>query len=180
MLWKPIPGWEAAYQVSDTGLVASVARTVIVRDPQGRLRPRRFSARLLAPATAKNGYHMVSLTSPGRTRKYAYVHDLVLAAFRGPKPAGKESCHRNGKRTDNRLRNLRYGTRSENAIDRKKHGVPWLKGEDCGSAKLAEKNVRWIRANIGRLSARSMANKLGVTHKTVCAVISGESWGHVK
>lgn len=52
---------------------------------------------------------------------FYYVHDMVLAAFVGPKPAGLEVCHWNGIRGDNRLDNLRYDTRKANAQDRERH-----------------------------------------------------------
>lgn len=42
------------------------------------------------------------------------MHLLVLAAFVGPRPEGCESLHLNHFPWDNRLVNLRYGTRSEN------------------------------------------------------------------
>ena len=51
------------------------------------------------------------------------MHRLVLAAFVGPLPEGKEVCHNNGNPGDNRLENLRYGTKSENNLDRVKHGT---------------------------------------------------------
>lgn len=42
------------------------------------------------------------------------VHALVLLAFVGPRPDGFDILHMNHVPTDNRLSNLRYGTRSEN------------------------------------------------------------------
>jgi hypothetical protein len=67
---------------------------------------------------AGKGYPQVSLalTGVGR-REYRYVHDLVLLAFVGAKPAGLEVCHGDGVKTNNRLSNLRYDTRSANALD---------------------------------------------------------------
>jgi hypothetical protein len=51
------------------------------------------------------------------------VHQLVLEAFVGPRPRGMESCHNNGNQTDNRLVNLRWDTKSENNLDRVRHGT---------------------------------------------------------
>lgn len=47
------------------------------------------------------------------------VHQLVLEAFVGPRPKAKQGSlidvlHINGDPTDNRLENLKYGTRGEN------------------------------------------------------------------
>lgn len=179
-MWKNIPGWEEAYQVSTQGEVRSKDRRIYVKNRQGILGFRRFKGRVLQPGLTKAQYSMVSLTGPGKQRRYAYVHDLVLAAFRGPKPHGKECCHGNGVRSDNRLTNLRYGTRSENAQDRKRNGAPWLKGEQCGSAKLTEADVKWIRAQRGRVSMRAMGRKFGVTHSTIKLALTGETWRHLK
>src|SRR3546814_4878852 len=101
---------------------------------------------------------MISMTAPERKRRCAYVHDLVTEAFIGPKPRGLEVCHNNGTRNDNRLVNLRYDTRSANAMDRHLHGtLPNIRGEECLSAKLTEEDVRWIRrtgTSIDRKSTR--------------------------
>lgn len=55
--------------------------------------------------------------------KQGRVHQLVLIAFAGPAPAGCEVLHNDGNPGNNRLANLRWGTRSENLYDRVRHGV---------------------------------------------------------
>ncbi|QWY84286.1 HNH endonuclease [Gordonia phage Jalammah] len=69
-----------------------------------------------------DGHLKTSLRKNGDSR-VSLIHRLVMGAFVGPCPEGMEVCHRNGIGTDNRLSNLRYGTRSENAIDQVCHGV---------------------------------------------------------
>lgn len=51
------------------------------------------------------------------------VHVLVLEAFEGACPPGHEALHDNDDPTDNRLTNLRWGTRSENLLDRVRNGL---------------------------------------------------------
>lgn len=179
MIWKDVPSWEGFYQVSDTGQVRSVDRTLVIPDCKGRLAPRRYRGRILAVRLIKNGYAMILLSQPGR-QEHRYVHDLVLLAFVGPKPEGLEVCHWNGVRHDNVLPNLRYGTRSENSMDRHRHGTHCLVfGEACGSAKLTEEDVRYIRANGHRYSFRELGRQLGVAHNTIGCAYRGESWSHV-
>ena len=138
-----------------------------------------MKGRVLASTVASHGYRIVALTTPGR-REYYNVHALVALAFLGPPPTGQEVRHRNGVRPDCRLCNLHYGTRSQNALDRHEHGtMHQALGEKCGSAKLTEPDIRWIRRNTGGLSQRAMARVLGVAHRTVGAVQRGESWSHV-
>ena len=178
-MWKDIPGWEGAYQVSRTGLVRSTDRTIHVKDPFGVVAARTFTGRVLKPSKLKNGYSMVALTGPGRKRFCGYVHDLVLRAWVGPKPVGHEVCHRDGIQHNNALDNLRYGTRQSNAADRKLHGKPYLRGEQIGGAKLKEVDVLRIRALGERMSQRKIAEMFGVSHSTVGLVLRKEGWAHV-
>ncbi|MFI8590108.1 NUMOD4 motif-containing HNH endonuclease [Dietzia maris] len=116
--WKPIPGYEGHYEVSDAGQVRSLDR-VITRS-NGAPYPTR--GRVLSPSDAHPSGHLyVHLMAGGDCTRQ--VHRLVMAAFAGPCPEGMEVRHLNGDPTDNRLTNLAYGTRSENARDQVAHGV---------------------------------------------------------
>lgn len=46
--------------------------------------------------------------------KPIYAHKVIMLAFKGECPEGKEIDHINGVRNDNRIENLRYVTRTEN------------------------------------------------------------------
>lgn len=178
--WKYVPNWEGLYLVSTLGEVRSADRRIRVLGPWGRLAYRNYRGRTLKARKGKNGYPLVCFTAPGRKRLTVYVHDLVLLTFRGPKPLGMECCHRNGKRDDPRLANLRYGTRSSNSLDRHKHGtVNVLRGPKNPLAKLTDSQVAWIRRNHARFSRRHLGRKFGVSHGRISAVIRGESylWG---
>lgn len=178
--WRPVPGWEGLYEVSDAGNVRSLGRTIAVLDPVGRLRERRYKPKTLKPTAGPNGYRLVSFTHPDRKRECHTVHRLVLRAFVGECPPFFEACHGNGIRSDNRLSNLRWDSRSANAHDRKAHGTDvYTCGEDSPNAKLTDDSVRWIRQNVGKMSYRRMARSLGVGHRTVVAAARRESWKHV-
>jgi hypothetical protein len=60
----------------------------------------------------KKGYHLVSLEIEGR-HQLRYVHRLVLMAFVGPGP-GRLANHDDGRKGNNRLRNLCWTTPSGN------------------------------------------------------------------
>jgi len=82
----------------------------------GQIRSRKFGKiRILKPGMATSGYLQVNLCRDGEVEKYD-VHLLVLAAFVGPCLKRKECNHRNGIKTDNRVENLEYVTRSENML----------------------------------------------------------------
>ena len=55
------------------------------------------------------------------------VHQLVMRTFVGEPKAGQEVRHINGVPTDNRLENLKYGTRTENILDVYYQGGRWRK-----------------------------------------------------
>ena len=112
-LWKAVPGYEGSYEVSDLGRVRGVDRL----DTIGRRRP----GKVLSPRKAKSGHLFVALRIDD-TRTTWGVHALVLETFVGPRPSGMEACHWNDIPADNRLVNLRWGTRSENVLDCVRNG----------------------------------------------------------
>lgn len=115
--WKAIPGYEGYYEVSDTGMVRSLDRTIT--GPGGF--PKRLKGKELAAPIHRTGYRRVNLAKEGKQGTYC-VHQLVMLAFVGPKPYGYDTCHADGNPANNNLSNLRYDTKRENQIDRIKHG----------------------------------------------------------
>jgi hypothetical protein len=84
---------------------------------------RGFGFRALTQDLNSHGYPSVRLVFPDGTRKRVAVHRMVAEAFLSPRPSPEhEIRHLNGDRKDNRARNLKWGTRSENAQDRVQHG----------------------------------------------------------
>jgi hypothetical protein len=120
--WRPIPGYEGYYEVSDQGRVRSVDR--LIRGRYGNLRPAK--GRVLTPAftrgTRGSPYPIVSLYRDGVSKNFT-VHRAVMLAFIGPCPDGMITRHLNGNSLDSRLSNLAYGTHAENVADSIKHGT---------------------------------------------------------
>lgn len=112
--WRPIPGYEGLYEVSDQGRVRSLDRLVITK----RGRPYPMRGQYLSLHQRPPRYARVKLQGKGHN-----VHRIVLLAFVGPLPEGHHSCHNNGNITDNRLANLRYDTVSSNIRDSVRHGT---------------------------------------------------------
>lgn len=104
-IWKAIPGYEGKYEVSDQGRVRSFCL-----NKQGKF---------LKPGRMPGGHLSVAL---GRNNSQC-VHKLVLISFVGEAPERHECLHINGIPNDNRLCNLRWGTRSENMKDAYAHGA---------------------------------------------------------
>ena len=78
--------------------------------------------RWLKPYHNTNGY-LSLLLSRDKKSYNCRVHRLVLETYVGPRPKGMECRHLNGNRQDNRLENLKWGTRSENTYDSVRHGT---------------------------------------------------------
>lgn len=112
--WRPIPGYEGSYEVSDQGNVRSLDRL----SSSGK----RLKGGPLKLRENTNGYMQVVL-SHGGVKKASLVHRLVLTVFVGPPEEGMQACHGNNDPGDNRLENLRWGTPSENNREKTKHGV---------------------------------------------------------
>lgn len=118
------------------------------------------------------GYEVVSFSINNKTKTY-YKHRLMLHAFNGPCPNNCEALHINGNRLDNRLENLRWGTRKENVADAIKHGTATI-GANNGAAKLTVEMVKFIRKskNIG-ISIEDLSNKFKVSITTIKRVMDG-------
>ena len=115
--WRDIPGCPG-YQVSDHGRVRSLDRTVT--HPNGQVR--HYKGKVLRTPPNQDGYPVVCLYTQGKRQKRT-VHALVAESFFGPRPDGMEVCHNDGNKTNNHVGNLRYGTASDNMLDRVRHGT---------------------------------------------------------
>lgn len=67
------------------------------------------------------------------------VHDLVTAAFIGPKPPGKQVNHKDGVKTNNVPENLEYVTPAENARHAVEHGL-YSNKNTCRFCKQSKSN----------------------------------------
>lgn len=143
----PIPGFPK-YAVSSAGNVWSFKR--------GKVRK-------LKPATQLSGHLQVSLRAVGKTT-IMLVHRLVLFAFVGPPTDGMECRHLNGDPKDNRLENLCWGTKSENAQDSLRHGA-------SRASRLTNEQIREIRRMPGR--QKDIAAKFGISQGNVSEFKSG-------
>jgi hypothetical protein len=96
------------YDISNCGRVVSRRRGM----------PRLLSMRPMGggrPGALR--YFQVALYGrDGRVERH--VAHLVLEAFTGPRPEGMEARHLNSDPQDNRLENLAWGTKAENAQDK--------------------------------------------------------------
>lgn len=110
-IWKPTPGFEDRYEVSNLGRVRSVAflQRYLLRN--GKEAYRQTPAKIIAQQVTNSGYALVHLHRNGE-RKARTVHSLVAVAFL---PGSDRTInHINGDKLDNRLVNLEWASYSDN------------------------------------------------------------------
>jgi hypothetical protein len=163
---RDVSGW-AGYRVSRTGIVWSSKARGLNSGEWIRLAVHR-----------SRGYPIVNLNKPDR-HKTAKVHLLVLEAFIGPCPEGKEGCHNDGNRENCHLDNLRWDTHQANCDDMRIHGTV-ARGSDLKHSSLTDQQVIEIRLKYSSgETLRSLAFEFNVNHTTIWNVVNNKTWKHV-
>lgn len=151
-MWKSIAD---GYEVETSGQVRSLKSGT----PQ-----------ILKPRFSNSGYLYVGLWIDG-VQKNRFIHKLVAQAFL-PNPLNlPEVNHINGVKSDNRVENLEWCTRSENNCHAYATGLK--RGSD---AKLTNEQVVYIRDNPNGLTAKELADKFGVREQTISLTQLGKTY----
>lgn len=166
--WKPIPSLRGTYEASTRGRIR--------RGTAGRYHPAGF---VLKPQLMR-GYERLIVYFDGSylTRS---VHRLVAEAFLGPLPDGMQINHRNGIKSDNRLKNLEVCTAGHNSSHRthvlkKQNPPPRRPGERNGRAKLSDADMPTIFAMRAQgLSQQKIADHFGVNQTNISRVLLGKT-----
>jgi hypothetical protein len=156
-------GYEKEYKVSTLGRLMRI----------GRNRGARVGRISLGGKTDK-GY----LLCHPRKGLDVLVHRAVLNTFLGPQPE-MQARHLNGVKSDNRLRNLAWGTNAENQADRVIHGTS-NRGHRHPLVKLTKEQVREARHSFPKNSRltgiKCLAEKWGVSTAALREAIQGKTW----
>lgn len=152
-IWRPIPLTNGWYEASNIGRIRRLPRTRVGR--AGGICPLPFKVMGIR-VNCRNGYCSTAIN--GITHR---VHKLVMLAFVGPYPDGMEVNHINGVRTDNRLCNLEYVTRSQNRL----HQYHVLKSPHP-SITISNETIKEIRAAYaaGEGSYAKLAIRFNMSH----------------
>lgn len=156
-IWKPVPGYEKEYMVSNKGRVKSLTRLIMRSNGW----PQTIKERILKLSLDEWGYPQVRLS--GRTFK---VHRLMSMTFLGERPDGHVVRHKDGNPQNNEVDNLEYGTPSQNVLDCYRY-----RGYLSKDQKLMPDDVIEIRKRLddGEMGA-DLAREFNVSQQNICDI----------
>ncbi|MRR49333.1 MAG: hypothetical protein EG825_00200 [Rhodocyclaceae bacterium] len=131
--------------------------------------------------TNGSGYGMLKVAG-----RMVYAHRLAYELSHGSVPDGLHVIHSCDNPRCINPAHLSLGTRSQNMKECSERGraripKPIKRGEDNGASKLQEVDIRSIRRLLSNGDTQqSIADRLGVTQRTISDIKLGKKWGHVK
>lgn len=157
-IWKDIPGYEGLYQVSNIGRVKSLAR----KNSNVCLK-----TRILTERVNQNGYILYCLQK-NKERKWNRVHRLVAACFI-PNPNNYPVVnHIDGNKTNNKIENLEWCTRSYNTKHAYKTG---LRKKYIGNKNVLSKPIIQYDTNMNIIkeweSCNIASKELNISHGNI-------------
>lgn len=139
--WKEIPRFGGRYEASTLGRIRTIEHYAKRTDNKTYL----AKPRILKPALNHSGYYRFAVKYYGKLTSF-YVARIIAETFIENPNKKEEVNHINGIKTDNRVENLEWCTRSENCKHSFDSGLQKAKiGELNGNSKLTWEQVRYIR-----------------------------------
>lgn len=182
--WRPCPGYEQHYEVSNLGRVKTKAVFIRHDGSWSELHGYVKKLKIRTQQTNRYGYKTIKLCKLGNCTQ-ARVHRLVAQAFIPTDNPKNQINHIDGDKTNNNVSNLEWVTAQENmahawetGLVNKDHTV----GSRHHNALLNEEKVKEIRDiyAAGGHTHQDMADMYGVKIGTVKDLLSGRTWKHVK
>lgn len=134
---------------------------------------------------SKTGYWQVCVSLGSRRNKKVFkIHKAVAEAFINNPEHKPFVNHIDGNKLNNNINNLEWVTASENTIHAYQHGLTEAqRGEKCGTHKLTEDDVKYIREHYTpkdkTYGSKILAKKFGVSHSTISRAYYGGAWKHL-
>lgn len=172
-IWKTIPDTNNLYMISNLGRVKRI-KYIQFKVKFGR--SWRIITRNKGYVNPHNhgGYLSVNMVICKGVWLRSTIHKLVLEAFVGPCPNGMQCRHLDDDKTNNCIKNLCWGTQSENDRDAYKNGVNVPKrGFESKNCVVTRKNAQRIKKlyRKNKISQKKLGEKFGISQMTVCNVL---------
>lgn len=184
-IWKDIKGYEGLYQISSSGNVKSLDRYIINKNGDKQFFPEKYLTQGF-----NNGYLKVTLSKNNKQKTFR-VHILVAKAFI-PNPENKsEINHIDGNKSNNRIDNLEWNTRSENELHAYKNGLAKPSDKQKQAvAKYAKENYskKVIQYSLNGIfikewnSMHDVWRELGIRPSYICRCCKGlrnQTYGYI-
>lgn len=170
--WLPIIGFDGEYLCSNLGNFKSVGKVEF-----GNRRICKRKERFLKTSKDSSGYLQIGLSKNGKQTRYL-AHRLIAQTFLGLDSERKFVNHKNGIKDDNRIENLEWVNRSENAKHSFRIGLQSNKGEKHPSAKLSWDIVNEIRKKYvpRKYSTYKLAKEYGVSATNIKDIVNNKIW----
>lgn len=163
---KDIKGYEGLYFCNLNGEFFSYPKKT--RKGIRKMNPKKY---------IKTGYLGIDLCKDGKVKRYL-AHRLIAETFIANVENKPQVNHINGVKTDNRVDNLEWNTRSENQLHSIRVGLRTTVGEKNSQSKLIESDVLSILNDNRKYVEICKDYKISLS--TIYDIKNRRSWSHIK
>jgi len=176
-IWKTIE-YFSDYAVSNMGRIKRIKKSIGNNSKIGRI---------LSQQKDKIGYLYIGLYKNGKYFK-RLIHRLILETFKPVENMDKlEGNHKKGIKSDNRLSELEWNTKSENEKHAHNLGLKNLIGSKNNNSKLTEKEVIKIKKLLnsedyksGKINQKYIASIFNIKSYIISQIKTKMSWSYIK
>lgn len=171
VIWNKINGWGDKYEASTDGRVKTrTAFNTLGKRVKGH--PKIFPEKI-----NRTGYPVVVLSANGAVKE-KLVHRLIAETFI-PNPQNLECVnHKNGIKTDNRVDNLEWCSKSDNT--KKAHQTGLIKKQTWETNPFAFLTANQVLDIVkSKKSHKELAAEYDVTYTAIWAIRNGDSWSEI-